>query len=146
VAKHAVRKKPKRRKEQPWLAAARSHLYRPIFVDSIDYGLPKLSEALYVLAEPWIDALPDDCTVEEVHGIVQLAHLAWNYGIPSSPDHDPETDAMIDEMPPGVREVFDEMVEVRRTDFADDPRLIVDALVYKDGDEFRIRAAGVFPQ
>ncbi len=73
-------------------------------------------------------------------------------GVPVLREQTREFVAKVARMPDGERAVFDEMVETRRTRFADDPRIIVstslkvrDGMIHLDAASLHFNLAEVSP-
>jgi len=131
----------------------------PVYVN--DTGLPKVSGRLMELARPLINRLPKGASEEAVAAIVEIATVAWNLSMLEQPDAissarlREQTRRVVDlvaVMPDGEREVFDGMVETRRTTFADDPRVIVsttlkvrDGMIHLDAASLHFKFAEVGP-
>jgi hypothetical protein len=119
-----------------------------------DSERPKISASLLELARPALEALPAEAEEEAKRSAVRLAELAWNLPTLERPEAR-MTDALrermrevhtfVEELPPEVRAMFDAMVEVRRTRFADDPRSIVSTRLEMRGGRLWLDVEGAYP-
>jgi hypothetical protein len=89
MAKRA--KKPAKKREQPWPAAARAKLRAPTSLEVANVDTPEAAvvKALLDLAHPDIDALPGDATDDDLHQVVSLALVAYNLPFLDALPHEP---------------------------------------------------------
>lgn len=104
------------------------------YADSGDYGLPKLSESLVDFAKP---ILGDSIDKEFIEGTMSMVIMCWNIGTveyQQAQDMRDELDkAFINnfskfeaDIARGFEQELDLLITVRRTLYADDPRMVVE--------------------
>jgi hypothetical protein len=117
-------------------------------------GWPRASHSILVLSHPARDLLPDDHDEVLARAAISLAVVAWNLPIFEEPGADwagdlrediLEAARRIPALDPDTRAVFAEMLAVRRTRFAYDPRAIQVLSVQVEGENIRVQAVAMTP-
>ena len=111
--------------------------------------LPKMSETILEFAKPLLDLTPTKPpTLEDMKTAVMLANMAWNYPIQGDPRRKDVGAAKLrrlveewrDTAAPEVRRLMDDLMHVRVTKFAHDPRIAIVEVIEAAPDEVRISA------
>ena len=125
----------------------RDESYEPLFVPS---GPKRMPDTLLDYAEPLLERLPDDHTLEDIRAMLQFAAVVWNVvlvrDIPGAVAH------LSTKMPPRLRvrpakavAVIRRMLTRKDRDFSSDDHFITAVDVHRDGVALRFTAIGVCP-
>jgi hypothetical protein len=111
--------------------------------------LPKLSDTLMDFAEPILNAIPGEPTIEFVRAALTLATVAWNLplledqgGAAEFGQARQDLERTLAAAPPAAAALLERMMQDRRKRYKTDTRLINDFKVKLDGDAILVTAYG----
>ena len=114
---------------------------------------PSMSDTFVDYARPLIDQLPPDYALEELRKALLIASGVWNAAVAERGDIDRAagfvartlTEEAKEPIPRGVLAVIERLAVRKLARFGDDDRIVTGLEVYRDGDGFRVLAAGESP-